>query len=76
MKKENIIKIITLVFNLFVFVSGITILFYILIYGYGTPADGPLGLHFYYLEFFTVLSNVYAAIVAGIIFFYHIFLSS
>ena len=69
MKKENITKIISLFFNLFVSVSGIVILLYILIYGYGTPLIYG-SLHYEYLEYFTVLSNVYAAVIAGIVFVY------
>ena len=69
LKKENIFKYISILFNLFVFVSGITIAIWILIYGYGTPLKYG-SLHYEFLEYFTTLSNIYAAIVAGIVLVY------
>lgn len=66
MKKEQVFKIIALVLNLFVFISGQIILWRMLIIGTASPMDGKI-LHFDCLEYFTTLSNVWASLVAAVL---------
>lgn len=66
MKKEQVFKIIALVLNLFVFISGQIILWRMLILGTASPMDGKK-LHYGCLEFFTTLSNVWASLVAAVL---------
>ena len=66
MNKEKVFKIIALVLNLFVLISGQIIIWRILVIGYGTPSKYG-ALHYEFLEYFTNLSNLYTSIVAGLL---------
>ena len=66
MKKEKVFKIIALILNLYVLISGQIIIWRILVIGFGTPAKYGV-LHYEFLEYFTNLSNLYASLVAGLL---------
>lgn len=65
MNKEKVFKIIALILNLYVLISGQIIIWRILVIGFGTPS--VYGLHYEFLEYFTNLSNLYTSLVAGVL---------
>ena len=66
MKKEKVFKIIALILNLYVLISGQIIIWRILVIGFGTPSVHG-SLHYEFLEYFTNLSNLYTSLVAGVL---------
>lgn len=72
MKKEKIIKLISLVLDLFVFVSITYVIIKAIFFGYSFGDIVVPPYEFSYFRYFTNLSNIYAGIVALILFSYTI----